>query len=104
MLQPEGEEGEGQQYEENMDIVEGEGQEGEGRQGQQQRERITTRYLTKYERARVLGTRALQIRCARMNICPQRAAVAWQGLACGTPRSALSLRHCVITQIDSHML
>lgn len=26
------------------------------------RERITTRYLTKYERARVLGTRALQIR------------------------------------------
>lgn len=25
-------------------------------------ERITTRYLTKYERARVLGTRALQIR------------------------------------------
>lgn len=26
-----------------------------------QRERITTRYLTKYERARVLGTRALQI-------------------------------------------
>ena len=27
-------------------------------------ERITTRYLTKFERARVLGTRALQIRCA----------------------------------------
>ena len=27
----------------------------------QQPERITTRYLTKYERARVLGTRALQI-------------------------------------------
>lgn len=26
--------------------------------------RITTPYLTKYERARVLGTRALQIRCA----------------------------------------
>ena len=26
-----------------------------------QRDRITTRYLTKYERARVLGTRALQI-------------------------------------------
>ena len=26
-----------------------------------QKERITTRYLTKYERARVLGTRALQI-------------------------------------------
>jgi DNA-directed RNA polymerase I, II, and III subunit RPABC2 len=28
--------------------------------------RITTRYLTKYERARVLGTRALQIR----QVCP----------------------------------
>eukprot|EP00967_Tisochrysis_lutea_P096132 scaffold140598_cov19-Tisochrysis_lutea.AAC.1 len=27
------------------------------------RPRITTRYMTKYERARVLGTRALQIRC-----------------------------------------
>lgn len=26
-------------------------------------ERTTTPYLTKYERARVLGTRALQIRC-----------------------------------------
>ena len=28
------------------------------------RPRITTRYMTKYERARILGTRALQIRCA----------------------------------------
>jgi DNA-directed RNA polymerase I, II, and III subunit RPABC2 len=27
--------------------------------------RITTRYMTKYERARILGTRALQIRCRR---------------------------------------
>lgn len=27
------------------------------------KERITTPYLTKYERARILGTRALQIRC-----------------------------------------
>jgi hypothetical protein len=35
---------------------------GPGR-GVQPRDRITTRYLTKYERARVLGTRALQIRC-----------------------------------------
>lgn len=26
--------------------------------------RVTTPYLTKYERARILGTRALQIRCA----------------------------------------
>lgn len=25
--------------------------------------RITTRYMTKYEKARVLGTRALQLRC-----------------------------------------
>jgi DNA-directed RNA polymerase I, II, and III subunit RPABC2 len=28
-------------------------------------ERTTTPYMTKYERARVLGTRALQIRCVR---------------------------------------
>ncbi len=28
--------------------------------------RMTTPYLTKYERARVLGTRALQIRCVLM--------------------------------------
>jgi DNA-directed RNA polymerase I, II, and III subunit RPABC2 len=28
------------------------------------RPRITTRYMTKYERARILGTRALQIRFA----------------------------------------
>ncbi|PSC76104.1 DNA-directed RNA polymerases and III subunit RPABC2 [Micractinium conductrix] len=36
---------------------------GQGAAGQQQadRPRITTRYLTKYEKARVLGTRALQI-------------------------------------------
>lgn len=26
--------------------------------------RVTTPYLTKYERARILGTRALQIRCS----------------------------------------
>lgn len=35
--------------------------EGEGRL-RSGAERITTRYLTKFERARVLGTRALQIR------------------------------------------
>ena len=37
----------------------------EVREGQAQppdRPRVTTRYMTKYERARVLGTRALQIR------------------------------------------
>jgi len=28
--------------------------------------RMTTRYMTKYERARILGTRALQIRCCRI--------------------------------------
>ena len=56
---------------------------GEGRDGQQQQqakknavlglkakkipehERSTTPYMTKYERARVLGTRALQIRCIK---------------------------------------
>lgn len=38
---------------------------GTGIRGERQpnKERITTPYLTKYERARVLGTRALQIRC-----------------------------------------
>ena len=35
-----------------------------------ERPRITTRYMTKYERARVLGTRALQIRwAARVFAC-----------------------------------
>jgi DNA-directed RNA polymerase I, II, and III subunit RPABC2 len=28
----------------------------------QKKERVTTKYMTKYERARVLGTRALQLR------------------------------------------
>jgi DNA-directed RNA polymerase I, II, and III subunit RPABC2 len=37
------------------------GQEQTGGSGIAPSERITTRYLTKYERARVLGTRALQI-------------------------------------------
>ncbi|XP_011305320.1 DNA-directed RNA polymerases I, II, and III subunit RPABC2 [Fopius arisanus] len=36
-------------------------QSGEGNAGVQKSKRITTRYMTKYERARVLGTRALQI-------------------------------------------
>lgn len=30
--------------------------------------RVTTPYLTKYERARVLGTRALQIRCTSLRL------------------------------------
>ena len=31
-------------------------------------DRITTPYMTKYERARILGTRALQIRCAARRV------------------------------------
>lgn len=38
-------------------------------------ERITTKYMTKYERARILGTRALQIRCSSLG---------WSGLAVRT--------------------
>jgi len=34
---------------------------GDSRPGVANAERVTTRYMTKYERARVLGTRALQI-------------------------------------------
>ncbi len=34
---------------------------GEGRKGKSKQDRITTPYMTKYERARVLGTRAMQI-------------------------------------------
>ena len=39
-----------------------------GLQGERQpnKDRVTTPYLTKYERARILGTRALQIRCVFM--------------------------------------
>jgi hypothetical protein len=61
--QPEGEDPDGQAYGdgEGVDIFD-DGADGDADGGaQQQRERITTRYLTKYERARVLGTRALQI-------------------------------------------
>ncbi|PNF18257.1 DNA-directed RNA polymerases I, II, and III subunit RPABC2 [Cryptotermes secundus] len=42
---------------ENIDILAA----GDARGGVQKSKRITTRYMTKYERARVLGTRALQI-------------------------------------------
>ncbi|XP_023224713.1 DNA-directed RNA polymerases I, II, and III subunit RPABC2-like [Centruroides sculpturatus] len=44
------------QNEENVDIMSASEQ-----QPQQNQKRITTPYMTKYERARVLGTRALQI-------------------------------------------
>lgn len=43
-----------------MDILPQEGADSSGAN----KARITTRFLTKYERARILGTRALQIRCA----------------------------------------
>ena len=37
--------------------------EGEGKEQEKaKRERKTSKYMTKYERARILGTRALQIR------------------------------------------
>lgn len=42
------------------------GQGGEARKPN--RVRVTTPYLTKYERARVLGTRALQIRCVSLRL------------------------------------
>jgi hypothetical protein len=55
--------------EEHVDILEGE----QAQQQQGERPRITTRYMTKYEKARVLGTRALQIRCAAvLDTRPQR--------------------------------
>ncbi|XP_003740093.1 DNA-directed RNA polymerases I, II, and III subunit RPABC2 [Galendromus occidentalis] len=48
---------------ENMDDFDtaGGGNEGDAQEPQQNTKRITTQYMTKYERARVLGTRALQI-------------------------------------------
>jgi len=42
------------------DVIGGEGEDKE--QEKTKRERKTTKYMTKYERARILGTRALQIR------------------------------------------
>jgi hypothetical protein len=46
---------------------------GAGLHGERQpnKERVTTPYLTKYERARILGTRALQIRCVELHITTQ---------------------------------
>ncbi|XP_074279892.1 DNA-directed RNA polymerases II, IV and V subunit 6A-like isoform X2 [Silene latifolia] len=57
----EGEEEENAQPQEdelNEPLVDGEERDGEGKEKQQ---RKTTKYMTKYERARILGTRALQI-------------------------------------------
>ena len=57
----EGEEGEAG----GADVVEVDRQEGEEEgKAVAMEDRITTPYMTKYERARILGTRALQIRCA----------------------------------------
>lgn len=35
-------------------------------------ERLTTPYMTKYERARILGTRALQIRYLQSTLLPRK--------------------------------
>ena len=43
---------------------EGEEEEADTETGTYKKNYVTTRYMTKYERARILGTRALQIRCA----------------------------------------
>ncbi|EFJ43645.1 hypothetical protein VOLCADRAFT_106747 [Volvox carteri f. nagariensis] len=51
--------GEAHEGDGNIDILDN--QEQQQQQGGGQRQRITTRYMTKYEKARVLGTRALQI-------------------------------------------
>lgn len=58
----------------NIDDVTGEPIETEEKEEQGQREgtRKTSKYMTKYERARILGTRALQIRfclCYKIS-CP----------------------------------
>lgn len=47
---------------ERMEVVPAEGGAAGAPGARPKAERITTRFLTKYERARILGTRALQIR------------------------------------------
>ena len=74
-------------------VMEDVAEENGGGQGGEAAERKTTKYLTKYERARVLGTRALQIRCVpragRRPSGPRRAALRRSGAPRG-PRSPLS--------------
>ena len=41
----------------------------DGETSRSDKPRKTTKYMTKYERARVLGTRALQIRCEHLQSC-----------------------------------
>jgi hypothetical protein len=48
------------------DVIGGEGEDKE--QEKTKRERKTTKYMTKYERARILGTRALQIRLIILSV------------------------------------
>ncbi|XP_022375018.1 DNA-directed RNA polymerases I, II, and III subunit RPABC2 isoform X1 [Enhydra lutris kenyoni] len=71
----------------DLENAEEEGQENveilpSGERPQANQKRITTPYMTKYERARVLGTRALQIACqvknnkiqelaSRQDVCPR---------------------------------
>lgn len=70
-----------------------------------QQQRITTRYLTKYEKARVLGTRALQVRltlcclvgCLGAHWGGSCAAVGW-GWPHGSTYRSLSLRLFVHAQ------
>ncbi|UPR00583.1 subunit K of DNA-directed RNA polymerase [Chloropicon primus] len=50
-----------QRPEGNVDIIDMNEAEGDEMQGGENKVRVTTKYMTKYERARVLGTRALQI-------------------------------------------
>jgi len=65
------EEVEEQQPEDEFDVV----AENDERQPQEIKERITTKYMTKYERARLLGTRALQIRYVCLFLARAAAAV-----------------------------
>ena len=53
-------------------------------------QRVTTRYMTKYERARLLGTRALQLRCVEV----QRASIPLPLSAAALPASRARTRVC----------
>lgn len=72
-------------------------------EGQQRRgaDRITTRYLTKFERARVLGTRALQIRCApagsRLSGC--QPCVFQPGYSSATDSTVLAVPYPAVYQV-----
>lgn len=55
---------------------------------------ITTRYMTKYEKARVLGTRALQIRCVRHAVLQRGLCV----VRCTGQHAACCARQALATQ------